>query len=68
MVETIAMIDAIPMITPSMVRKERNLWDQIPFSASLIFSLIVYYSSMSASCVHRRASTPYFDAAAPAYS
>ena len=36
----IAMIDAIPMITPSIVKKERSRWDQIPLRASLTFSPI----------------------------
>ena len=39
MVETIAMIEAIPMIIPSIVKIERSLCDHIPLKANLMSSM-----------------------------
>ena len=36
--ETMAITDAIPMMIPSMVRKERILLDRMAWSAMVIFS------------------------------
>ena len=41
-VDTIDMMDAIPMIIPSMVRNERILCEAIPRNASLIFSSMYF--------------------------
>ena len=40
MVEEMAMMEAMPMMTPSMVRALLSLWDQMPSKASRMFSNI----------------------------
>ena len=40
MVETMVMMEAMPMMMPSIVRKERILWPQMPWKASLMFSML----------------------------
>ena len=40
-IKVIAIIAAIPMIIPSMVKKERILWDQMPLKDKRIFSNII---------------------------
>ena len=43
MVEEMAMMEAMPMMMPSMVRALLSLWDQMPSKASLKFSNIAVY-------------------------
>ena len=52
MVETMVMMAAMPMMMPSMVRNDRNLWLHTPCSARLIFSNIVTASLPAVQGIH----------------